>query len=115
MNPPRAASSPVFALLLFALLAACGPTIGDACTVDKDCANGTCVNRDYTPGGYCSLTCSTAIDACPVGTQCVANAITRNGAGCMRTCKADKDCRTGYVCLVQQGSALKVCVGPAGI
>jgi hypothetical protein len=93
----------------------CGPTIGDACTIDKDCANGQCINRDFSPGGYCSLTCATTLDACPTGTLCVNDVIARNMAGCMRTCHADKDCRTGYVCTPQRGSAQSVCVGPAGI
>jgi hypothetical protein len=101
---------------LVLVVGACGPTIGDPCTTPHDCANGTCLTQDYAPGGSCSLACTVgASNTCPAGTLCVTNAIGKNAPGCMRSCTADKDCRLGYVCLTQNGSATPICIGPRGL
>ncbi len=100
--------------LLFALIA-CGPTIGDPCTTPTDCGGAVCLNRDFTPGGACSLSCSLGTDnACPTGSTCVKNALGPNAAGCMRTCTSQSQCRTGYLCKSANDSA-SVCIGPQGI
>jgi hypothetical protein len=104
-----------FALVAALCLLGCGPTIGDPCTVTTDCGPGTCLNRDFTPGGYCSLACPAGSNPCPSGTTCVDNAISRGQPACMRTCTNDRDCRTGYVCKTEQNSLQPICVGPKGI
>ncbi len=98
------------------LLAACGPTVGDPCTVAKECGPGLCVNRSFAPGGYCTQACTLgAANACPAGTVCVADAIGRDSPGCMRSCSHQRECREGYVCQVEKDSATPICVGPQGI
>ncbi len=102
-------------LLIAVLVGACGPTVGDPCTTPLECGPGTCLNQDFTPGGYCSLSCTQAKSTCPAGTVCVTGAIARDTPGCLRSCTTDKDCRLGYVCLAQKDSATPVCVGPRGL
>lgn len=97
-----------------ALLSACGATIGDACTTSRDCGSGLCLNRDFTPGGYCSLGCR-AGETCPAGSLCVEDAVGRSAWGCLRTCRSSADCRDGYVCKTEKSSSSPVCVGPEGI
>lgn len=102
-------------LMGLAVLAGCGPTVGDPCTTALDCGQGTvCVNRDFAPGGYCTKDCSNG-QACPAGTICVDDMIGRGVRGCMRSCTTAKDCRAGYSCLPQKNSQSPVCVGPEGI
>jgi hypothetical protein len=96
-------------------LAACGPTIGDACASDRDCGAGVCLLKDSTPGGACSLACAVGGPPCPAGTLCVKDAITKGQPGCMRSCKRQADCRDEYVCTLVKGSETPVCVGPAGL
>lgn len=103
------------AMLAGLWLAACGPTIGDACTVAQECGSGTCLNRDFAPGGYCSLSCVVGGAACPAGTVCVSDVLSRGTAGCMRTCQTERDCRSGYVCKSEKNSVVLICVGPQGI
>lgn len=96
-------------------LSACGPTIGDPCTTDAECGPGVCLNRDFTPGGACSLACAVGGAACPSGTVCVRDALGKDRAGCLRSCAAQAECRGGYVCKVEKDSATPICVGPQGI
>lgn len=96
-------------------MAACGPTIGDACTVNSDCGAGTCVLKDYAPGGLCSLACEVGGASCPAGTICVRDAIDRGQPGCMKSCTRQADCRDAYVCKYEKQSETPICVGPAGI
>jgi hypothetical protein len=106
----------LFLTLPLALLAACGATVGDACTTNRECGAGLCLNRDFTPGGACSIGCTLgAANACPAGTLCLPDVLGKDLPGCMRTCKGQVDCRVGYVCTVERDSAQPVCVGPAGI
>ena len=97
----------VFALLL----AGCGPTMGDPCTTNKECGPGVCLQRDFTPGGYCSLGCG----SCPTGSVCVKEALGKDTPGCMRSCLKQSDCRDGYVCRLERDSETAICVGPQGI
>lgn len=102
-------------LLLCTACAACGPVIGDPCTVNPDCGPGVCLNRAFAPGGLCSLVCTPGGAACPAGSVCVERAVSSDTAGCMISCQTDADCRTGYVCRVERESLTRVCVGPSGI
>jgi len=90
---------------LLAALCACGPTVGDACTTDREC-NATCLQSQDTPRGYCTLQC--AQDAqCPNGTACVSD--TPGPGKCLLLCTDARDCRSGYVCALHDGA--KVCFG----
>ncbi len=114
----RGAMRTLIALTVLCLTAACGPTIGDACTLAAECGTGaTCINRDFTPGGYCSLSCTLGNDAtCPAGSTCIKDALGKNAPGCMRTCRQATDCRSSaYVCQFAKDSTKTVCIGPAGI
>ena len=94
-------------------LGACGPVIGDPCTVARDCGPGVCLNRAIAPGGSCSLKCTVGGAACPAGSVCVAQVIDGDTAGCLRACAKDADCRSGYTCRTENGSA--VCLGPGSL
>lgn len=85
------------------VLAACGATIGDACTTDGECGKGTCLQGATAPGGYCSLACQGNGGNCPNGSAC-------DSGFCRRTCTTAQDCRTGYTCTGTQGNT-RVCVG----
>lgn len=103
------------ALVLLAFMTACGPTVGDACTTSSDCGPGTCLNRAWAPGGYCTTGCNLDNDLCPSGTTCVRGAIDGDLAGCMRSCQRDTDCRAGYQCRTERNSLTPVCVANAGL
>ena len=105
----------VLVFLAALVVTACGPTIGDACTTERDCGTGVCLNRDFTPGGACSLPCSIGGAACPAGSVCVDDAVGRDSPGCLPSCRSAMDCRGGYVCKTEKNSATPVCVGPEGI
>lgn len=92
----------------------CGPVVGDPCTVNTQCGPGVCLNRDFAPGGMCSLVCASNAQ-CPAGSVCVADAVDRTTSGCLLSCLQDSDCRSGYVCRVERESSTKVCVGSSGI
>ena len=98
---------------LSAGLLACGPVIGDPCTVATECGPGVCLNRAIAPGGYCALACTVGGAACPAGSACVARAIDDDTAGCLRICTKDADCRTGYTCRTEEGNS--VCLGPGSL
>lgn len=103
-------------LALVMTFAACGPTVGDACTTSTDCGPGTCINRAYAPGGLCTTSCNLdSSNSCPSGTTCVRGAIDGDLAGCLRACESSSDCRSGYVCRVVRDSMTSVCVGPDGL
>ena len=96
------------------LLLACGPIIGDPCTVNSECGAGVCVNRAFAPGGVCSLLC-TSDATCPAGSVCVGRVIDADADGCLRTCSKSSECRGGYECRVENGSSRPVCVGTAPV
>ncbi len=104
-----------FALAALAL-AACGPTVGDPCTVPADCGGQFCITRDYAPGGYCTRPCTLAdANSCPAGTYCLRDAIAKDTPGCFRLCKSQAECRTGYSCRIASEGLQAVCIGPAGL
>jgi hypothetical protein len=108
-----------WALVLWAAVgvAACGPTIGDPCTVPGQCNEAVCLNREGTPGGYCTQQCQ--LDnpkSCPAGSVCVRNAIGPAVSGCMRTCATAEDCREGYACERDvRDTPERICIGPLGL
>lgn len=99
----------LLALTLMALCA-CGPVIGDPCTVATQCGPGVCLNRDFAPGGLCSRACTAGGTACPAGSVCVERAIDSDTAGCLLKCAKDADCRPGYTCRNEADN--QVCLGP---
>jgi len=103
----------LLAVLLFA--AACGPTVGDPCTIATECGGAVCLNRDFTPGGYCTTACTPGTTRCPTGSVCVRDALGRDAWGCMLSCTKQSQCRNGYVCRVENDSPTSICVGPQGI
>ena len=84
-------------ILTLACLAACGSSIGDACTTDQDCGGRSCSTASTFPGGYCTERCVVGDSgSCPTGSTCVDH---HGGASCLRICADDTECRSGYVCL----------------
>ncbi|MBS1148646.1 MAG: Extracellular serine protease [Myxococcaceae bacterium] len=109
-------TSLAIAVVLSSLLAGCGPTIGDPCTTNSECGPGViCLNKDFSPGGYCTLACKVEDPntTCPTGSTCVRDALARNAPACFRTCSRAADCRNGYVCRTVNGS-VSICVGAVG-
>ena len=100
-------------MLAFICLSACGPIVGDPCTVNTQCGPGVCLNRDIAPGGLCSLACTPGGPVCPAGSTCIAGALEGDKAGCLLSCAKDADCRTGYTCRAEGGN--KICLGPGSL
>ena len=108
------------ALGLALSLVGCGYTVGDSCTTDGDCGKGLCLNQSDTPGGYCSLVCTSTEPGggkCPNGSVCVpkgadptAGAARRDA--CFKKCQSTGDCRDGYACArFDPTSPTTVCMG----
>jgi serine protease len=98
------------------LAAGCGPTIGDPCTTNSECGPAVlCINRDFSPGGYCTISCEIKDPntTCPTGSTCVRDALSNNTNACFRTCNRQSDCRAGYACRSVNGS-VSICVGAVG-
>lgn len=97
-------------------LCACGPIIGDPCTVNTECGPGVCLNRDFAPGGLCSVVCTPGNqNSCPAGSVCVTGVVDGDTPGCLKSCASDRDCRAGYVCRTERQSTTPVCIGPDGL
>ncbi len=103
----------LLSLCVVATLSACGAVVGDACTVNSDCGPGICLNRNDTPGGMCSVTC-TLNGTCPAGSLCVWKLVDSETSGCAHVCTRDADCRAGYTCEVRLSLGPRVCIGPVG-
>ncbi len=124
----------------------CKPKIGDDCELDTDCSNsGDRLCDRSQPGGYCTIfNCEPG--TCPDEATCIGFRTTLSAlasdagewacldpqqnsrlqrAFCMRRCKSNSDCRTGYECLdmrqpanpygavvLEDGGSGKVCVVP---
>jgi hypothetical protein len=96
-----------------AIAAGCQPEIGDSCSISDDCSQqGDRLCDTTQPGGYCTkFNCEP--DSCPEEATCVAftrasvenpacdespTALAGKRTFCMRRCKKDGDCRSGYEC-----------------
>ena len=114
----RSTIVPTLALCLALVLAACGAAnVGGGCGSASDCTQtgqdgGTvvpavCLN---TPGGYCSVPCSTpgSTAGCPSGSIC---AVYPSGpsTNCIHICMSQSDCRSGYNCNGITGTNIKGC------
>lgn len=106
-------STRLLALLGSLALTACGPVIGDPCTVATDCGPGVCLNRAIAPGGLCSLACTVGGASCPAGSTCISAVIDNDTPGCLHLCTKDADCRAGYTCRSEGG--YDVCLGPGSL
>lgn len=103
-------------LAVMCALVGCGTTVGDPCTTPKECGEGVCINRSYTPGGYCTRQCVVGdAQSCPAGSKCISEGISGELDGCFLECSESSDCRSGYVCERVRDSQFTVCVGPEGI
>ena len=97
------------------LMSGCGATVGDACTTASDCANQVCINQPWTPGGYCSKSCTVGDDgSCPSGSTCIANGNGTGNPACFRVCTTMMDCRNGYACLQSRTGSKLICVASGG-
>ena len=97
-------------LLLAGSILGCNPKIGDDCSTSTDCSiSGDRLCDTTQPGGYCTIfNCEP--DTCPEESQCIAFDTELDPACadqrwarfertfCMRRCKDNGDCRSGYVC-----------------
>jgi hypothetical protein len=110
--PTRTMRSALGVAAALAVLSACGPTVGDACTTDGDCGHGICLQGAGAPGGYCTVACQgNGSGTCPNGSTCASDPGPGGASHCRLTCTTDQGCRTGYTCTGAQGNA-RVCLGP---
>jgi hypothetical protein len=75
--------------------------VGMTCATTVDCGNDprdACNTEagDLFPGGYCIMEPCDDIQVCSPGATCVSMPF--ETPSCLKSCKADKDCRSGYVC-----------------
>lgn len=76
------------------LVAACTPTVGDACKLDRNC--GTTLTCDTTiTDGYC-LKVGCRAGECPAEATCVD--FGTETRFCMRSCTPSNGCRDGQIC-----------------
>jgi hypothetical protein len=97
---------------------ACGAEIGDECGNDNDCSpNGDRNCDDSEPGGYC-LIIGCSAGECPGEASCVEFTTpcpenmdaemcemiepNRGRTYCMKHCKKNGDCRSGYDCIAPE-------------
>src|SRR5262245_50895622 len=86
---------------LFAIVAACGPTVGayghdvgGPCQSHRDCARICLISQDHYPGGMCTFNCLSDYD-CPGASSCVGDGF------CAVNCTSNNDCAAfgrGYLC-----------------
>lgn len=129
--------------LFIPVLFGCAAEIGDECVYDVDCSANMDRNCDSNqPGGYCLIigcgpdecpeeaSCVTFTTPCPTGEgyegkdndKCSRIEPNRGRNYCMKHCRANKDCRSGYKCAEPEdedlsasiidfsGSETKICV-----
>jgi hypothetical protein len=90
--------------------------IGAPCNSAEDCdVTGVCITDGLD--GLCSRRCRVPGGAgeCPLGSYCDSAELTTDVQStsemtlCLPACKAQKDCRDGYVCVGVSGGPGKVC------
>ena len=99
--------------LFFGATMGCSATVGDACTSNREC--GPSQECDPSPpGGYCLIPNCRAT-SCPPEAWCASfTFVDRERTFCLRKCKSDGDCRSGYKCRFDTGTPGGVCyTGPA--
>ena len=89
------------ALALAGIVIGCAPAVGDDCETSGECPVGAIC--DVTaPGGYCTLEgCDS--ESCPDGSVCVE--FNAEESFCLKYCEGDNECRSGYVCRDDVGTA----------
>lgn len=105
------ATGTVAALMLMVLAAfggGCAATVGDGCTSNRECATAQECDT-ASPGGYCTiLTCRA--NSCPSEAWCASFSLAdRTRSFCLRKCQDNGDCRDGYKCRFDLGTAGGVC------
>ncbi len=77
------------------LLGACDQSVGDACTISSNCAQGQICDTTM-PGGYCTRSSCTFV-GCPSEAVCIE--FTDFESFCMLRCDNASDCRSEYSCI----------------
>jgi len=81
-----------------------GQPDGESCTGDEDCASGSCIEEDQGwVDGYCTTVGCTNFMDCQRGENGELNnrCLIAGGGGqnfCVRICRSQDECRSGYVC-----------------
>jgi hypothetical protein len=85
---------------------------GAPCTSDGDCGSrGSCLDEAAFRDGYCAeLDCASNLD-CGAAGVCVTGA---SGTFCAERCLGESQCRNGYGCFNQAGTALSACLPLGG-
>lgn len=99
-------------VLLLAVVGCQANTVGNSCTVDRDCDRGQTCMLDGFPGGFCSKGCvqEGATTDCPAGTICTRTSGPNPAIFCGNSCTEDAQCRGGaYLCRAITNSAEKAC------
>ena len=95
----------LFLILAIFLFSGCASQVGDDCTTDNDCPQGTLCDRSVEDG-FCTLR-NCRPGGCPSESICVA--FDRHQTYCMRSCSADEDCRRGHVCRFDEEKEVSYC------
>jgi len=100
----------VVALVLAALLAACGGelNVGAACGSSGGCDDGLTCDTDVV-GGYCTRDCTQPgqVAECPDGSIC--DELAGQAMRCVKLCEIQSDCRADLSCNGVTGSSFKAC------
>lgn len=112
---PRGGALGLVALACALLLGAssgCSATVGDGCTSNRECGF-THECDTSSPGGYCLIP-NCKPNSCPAESWCASfTFLDRQRTYCLRKCKSDGDCRSGYKCRFELGTPGGVCfTGP---
>jgi hypothetical protein len=83
-----------------------GAQLGDGCGQDGDCSIGlACATSDRGfPGGLCTMSCNADPARCPGGSLCTDVRAAGGGVVCSKSCTANTDCRSGFVCCAGSGN-----------
>lgn len=80
-----------------------GRSDGETCAFDLDCRGGTCLFDETWREGYCTSSCTDPQDCHGrVGLPSRCAQTESQGMQCFSVCRADTECRPGYVCRATQ-------------
>ena len=96
-------------LLSACLLLGCEAGVGDKCSTSNDCPTGTVCDTD-SPSGYCLAAGCVLDDECPEDAVCIR--FRKDQSFCLKKCKKNGDCRSGYTCRNDLGSHAFCYVAP---